>query len=302
MSRSLVDSTRCKILAANMLRLSAAEEVRKTLLARGIPLLYLKGAAFLDTLYPDLGERPMCDIDVLVPARQQHAAAQILKGLGFRRSGPLHRPATYEEHFEWVYLRDKPFPFTFEVHRGFCQTQRYGIDYDALWKRHVVYRCGDRVIPTLSPEDSLLHASLHEAMHSFIIDGRSAQDIKRIIEVWKPNWNTVITRAKQWQMTLALYISLHASIRQWGTIIPSEVMAELRPGKMRHMVLGLLLDMEHTGRARPQKATRAWQLLSMLATEAPLNLARFGAYYGHLRARDMLLKRRGHSKPTWEES
>lgn len=279
------------VLVQNILRLATLEEIRRALATKGIPLLYVKGAAFLDTLYADLAERKMCDVDVLVPAKHQREAAAVLMDMGFRRSGPVNRPATYDEHYEWVFLRDNPSPITFELHRGFCQDQRHSIDYDGIWKRHVVYERGGRMIPTLCPEDSLLQVALHEAMHSFIIDGRSAEDIRRIVSTWKPNWDIVLARAKQWQMTFALYVSLHASIRQRATQVPDEVMAALHPGKVRSALLRRLVDMEHTGRSPRERLSRSIQLMTLLLTiEAPANLIGFGAYYGRLRARDWYLR------------
>jgi hypothetical protein len=287
MSRRPLGSRNPNVLVQNILRLAALEEIRGVLASRGIPILYIKGAAFLDTLYPDLSERSMCDVDVLVGPKHQPAAAEVLSSMGFRRSGPVNRPVTYDEHYEWVFLRDHPSPITFELHRGFCQDQRHSIDYDGIWARHVVYERGGRIIPTLCPEDCLLHVALHEAMHSFIIDGRSAEDIQRIVSIWKPNWDTVVARAKQWQMTFALYVSLHASIRQRATQVPDDVMAALRPGKVRHALLERLVDMKHTGRSPQERLSRSTQLMTLLLTiEEPANLIRFGAYYGQLRARD----------------
>ncbi|MCB9667537.1 MAG: nucleotidyltransferase family protein [Myxococcales bacterium] len=290
MSSRAIPDPRNNILGHNMLRLAALDEVRAELERLGIPLLFLKGAAFLDTLYPDLAERAMCDIDVLVPARDMSRAARVLLAMGFRRSGPDKRPATYHEHYEWVYLRDEPFPITLELHRAFCQSQRHPIDYDALFGRAVVYHSHSRQIPTLCAEDSLLYVALHEAMHSFAIDGRSAEDVRRIIAGWHPNWGLVVSRAKEWHMTLALYVCLCASVRQQNAEVPSHVMDALRPGRLRRAILHKLLHMHRTAHAPTVRVGRLRQLFTLVLTiEAPNHLMQFCLYYARLRVRDLAL-------------
>ena len=48
-----------------------------------IPLVVLKGACFALTIYPDVGLRPMGDLDILVPASRLAEAVGIAKSLGY---------------------------------------------------------------------------------------------------------------------------------------------------------------------------------------------------------------------------
>ena len=53
-------------LAGNMAALQEMERLRGLLEQAGVEVILLKGAAFLDTIYPDLSERSMCDLDFLI--------------------------------------------------------------------------------------------------------------------------------------------------------------------------------------------------------------------------------------------
>lgn len=59
----------------------------------GVSPLVLKGMALLDSLYPDIGLRPMFDIDLWVDPRQLEALTRTLESLGYR-SAPYY-PDTY---------------------------------------------------------------------------------------------------------------------------------------------------------------------------------------------------------------
>ena len=59
-----------------------------TIEAAGIPTLALKGAALIHSLYSDLGQRPMNDLDILVPAGRAAEAAEVLRAEGYSWAGP----------------------------------------------------------------------------------------------------------------------------------------------------------------------------------------------------------------------
>src|SRR5687767_8865711 len=48
-----------------------------------IPVIALKGVCFALTLYPDIGLRPMVDLDLLVPASQSPKAVRLIRACGY---------------------------------------------------------------------------------------------------------------------------------------------------------------------------------------------------------------------------
>ena len=73
----------------------SADAARK-LTAAGIPTLALKGAALVESVYDSLGQRPMNDLDILVPAGQAAAAAELLLAEGYRWAAPTDLAAALE--------------------------------------------------------------------------------------------------------------------------------------------------------------------------------------------------------------
>ena len=281
--------------AANLLRLTRLERLRQTFEDEGVQLLYLKGAAFLDTLYPDLGSRRMSDVDLLVREEQRDQAEALMQRAGLRRLTTEERPVTADVFYERVYVDPDASWIWFELHTAFCQRQRFDIDYDGIWRRAVHLQAVGRPIPTLCPEDSLLYAALHQGLHSFYEDGRWSEDLRRIIERWQPDWELVVERARRWHMATNLYLSLHGAQRL-GALVPERALAALRPSVPRRLLAHGLFDLADGGRPRLQRWSRSGQLLTVaLTVEEPLNLVRFLGSYGLLRLRDW---RALHRTPT----
>jgi hypothetical protein len=63
----------------------------------GVPTILLKGVAYARTLNAHPAERPMTDIDLLVPADRYLEGGRLLERLGFARlpGAPLHHASTH---------------------------------------------------------------------------------------------------------------------------------------------------------------------------------------------------------------
>ncbi len=70
-------------LAHNTLLLQALERILKAFQEAGIEVIVLKGAALAQTVYEDIGLRPMNDLDLLVRPKSLRKAVKVLQGLGF---------------------------------------------------------------------------------------------------------------------------------------------------------------------------------------------------------------------------
>jgi hypothetical protein len=269
------------IAGANLYRLERLEEVRAALEAVQIPLLYLKGAAFLDTLYPALESREMSDVDALVRREDFERARTVIESLGYRRQpgGPW-----VEQFYGWAYVRPG---ITLEIHRAFCDESQYDVDYGSIFERAVLHRSPSRIIPTLSPEDTLLQLALHEAKHAFFVDERSAEDVRRVIREWRPDWRTVVDRARAWSMSLVLYVCLMQSRSE--SEVPAWVLSELRPPAIKHRLLDLVLDLEGPRRSRFGARTRTARLATtLLITERPSNLTRLALRFARIKIEDLI--------------
>jgi hypothetical protein len=273
--------------AANMAFIQAAAGLRAQLVQAGVPTLYLKGSAFLDTLYPDLGERRMSDIDLLVPTDGRDRAHNVLLESGYARlDPPRHRRYSFARHYNWGYVSRQTLSPMVELHVGFCNPERYCIDYQGVWERAVTYHAKARRVPTLSPEDSLLYAAIHAAKHHFEVLPSWVEDVRRIIRGWRPDWTLVLELARAWRARTPLWLMLRlASVD--GDTAPSEALEILRPGYRRETLLQAFFGHTRFGRLRIGTNARMPQLLiAALTSDSLSDTFSFVSRYGLRRLRD----------------
>ena len=117
--------------------------------------------ASLIPLYPDLGCRPMDDVDLLVPAADIDAVVRLLESRGFRR--PSRHPELFARG-----------PLVVDLHTDLVNSSRIGARRDAGWMNpgEVWDRCIDTDLEgvrvrALCPEDAFLYTAVHAVKHSF---------------------------------------------------------------------------------------------------------------------------------------
>lgn len=97
--------------------LKQIEEINKVLATENIKAVYLKGTAnLLDTVYSDVGERMIGDIDLLVQDKDYLKAAELIQyTLGYKTDEKVYSDVTEDKHFPRVYRPDVPADI--EIHR-----------------------------------------------------------------------------------------------------------------------------------------------------------------------------------------
>lgn len=220
----------------------ARRRVVGALVAAGIPALLLKGAALVETVYPDPAQREMLDLDVLIPKAQIAEASRALAPLGYRpsptdddRSG---RPSTQLEpdahHAPALVGREQL--VAVELHHHLTipgEGTRFEIDQ--IWDRARRSPRGPHLIP--SPEDLLLHVSLHFTRNRLGGSYRRRQtggalaqicDIARIVEHEELHWEGLASSARNYGLDTRVFLALFAA-RELGVPVPSDALTELQP-------------------------------------------------------------------------
>jgi hypothetical protein len=128
----------------------------------GIEVLVLKGAALCHTIYPDIGLRPMRDIDILIRKEQARQAQDLLLRQGFIESS-APRP---EGHFHLPSLHKKvqDIRICIELHTGLfpdCPPFYAQVDFDELLARARSFSIEDTAALCMGDEDMLWHVFEH---------------------------------------------------------------------------------------------------------------------------------------------
>lgn len=153
-------------------RAQVMREVVTAFGARGIAIAPIKGAAFLGTIYPDPAERPMNDLDVLVPVPQIEDAMRTMLELGFERSGYARKLSGF--YHAVVFLRGQ---VMFEIHRNIVQAYRTRMNLDDIWRRATRQPSGEHLLDAV---DQFLITALHIARHELAAHAINYLDVHRL--------------------------------------------------------------------------------------------------------------------------
>lgn len=225
---------------------STRRRVIDALLAEGIPAMLLKGAALVDTVYPDPAQREMLDLDVLVAPDRLDAASAALAPLGYSPHLTNGRTDWAAEQTTAVRVRVDPHHgpalvgreqlLAVELHRHIAiagEGTRFEID--DLWRRARPSASGGHLLP--SPEDLLLHVCLHFTRNRLggsyrrrHTGGALGQicDIARIVEYERIDWPGLLAAARSYHLEARIFLGLFAA-RELRVPVPHDALAELQP-------------------------------------------------------------------------
>lgn len=159
---------------ADQQRALAAEAVA-AMAARGIPAALLKGISYAGWLYADPGERPMTDVDLLVPRADHPAAVNALAALGYAHAGPA---AQRSPRHHAITLK-RPSGGAIDLHRSPIQLGRIAIDHEGVWRRARPATWVPGAF-ALDPVDELLLHAANLARSDLIAPLRSFVDLGRL--------------------------------------------------------------------------------------------------------------------------
>ncbi|MBE7450849.1 MAG: nucleotidyltransferase family protein [Kofleriaceae bacterium] len=155
------------------LRRTALDEVVAAFADRGVAPILLKGIAYAGTIYPDPAERPMSDIDLLVPGEAVEHCEAALRRLGYWHVGGLHQRSA--RHHAITFKRRGA---SIDLHRHITQAGRTRIDLAAVWRGAV----GAHIPGALRParqHERLLHVA-HMGRHELAVPLVNFVDLHRL--------------------------------------------------------------------------------------------------------------------------
>jgi hypothetical protein len=192
-----------------------------------IPTIVLKGAHLAALVYPDISMRPMGDIDLMVPVERLEGGARVLEGLGYRASLG-YEIATF------LKLRHHLPPFVkageraIELHWNISvPTNPFEIDLEGVWNRAKVVQIANCETHVLSPEDLLLHLSIHAAyQHKLAFGLRPFYDLKFVLGYYRDEmkWQQALDRATAWKAAKPFFVSLQVTKDFFNVAIPDVMM------------------------------------------------------------------------------
>ena len=211
------------------------QQILAALYKENIPVILLKGAALVETVYQDPGVRPMTDLDLLVPAQSAESAQEIVKGLGYAQGGnPEDYEDTEKNHRHLPLLVGLGKPTVVEVHRHVVRLDSpLHFDIGGFWERaEEIELAGTRAM-ILCPEDQIIHLALNFLLDRRFSSATSLGQLTDISEVVAQNrdrfrWQLLLDTLDAYELRSAVGCTLVLARDLLNTPVPESVVAELR--------------------------------------------------------------------------
>jgi hypothetical protein len=206
----------------------------KILLPMGIPVVLLKGAAYVVARRSAARGRLLSDIDVLVPRER---IAEVESALMLSGWASTHHSAYDQRYYrEWMHelppLRHVKRGTTLDVHHAILPlTARLRPD-STLLLAATVPAADDPGIRTLCPVDMVLHSMTHLFLNEEFSHGlRDLSDLDLLLREFGPEpafWEEIATRAASLDLTRPLFYGLRQTSALLGTPVPEAVVERIR--------------------------------------------------------------------------
>jgi hypothetical protein len=195
------------------------------------------------TIYPDIGLRPMGDLDLLVPKAQFAEAVRIARSLGYVDSGPEAAPGLKDLLSHEACLVKLDGSVVLEIHHSLVadQTFTYSVPVDWFWEQTEplpVVNARLAGLRMLTPAAQVLYAVSHAMLQhgGHAVPQRWVYDIDQLIRVYaaRLDWDLLLSQARAFEWTSALRAAFLRAQEYFNTPIPVEVMARLEQTTDRH--------------------------------------------------------------------
>ncbi|MGE0822336.1 MAG: nucleotidyltransferase family protein [Candidatus Binatia bacterium] len=229
-------------------------EIMKAFEREGIAAMGLKDLQLAREVYPELGLRPMGDIDILVYQEDYDKVARCMQELGFaplpHADIPFTRKYSVGHHFRraadnvWIDLQWDIMQREWDVYRE--GNSRF--DIARLWAGAIPLTIDDYCILVPKPEDMLFHLCLHLEGHQYC-EFVLFCDIAEFLHYYQDslNWDAFVHMTKAYQAESSVYYVLRLTHQLFSTPLPAWVLQELEPPYFNAMlfppVFGNLTDL-----------------------------------------------------------
>ena len=204
--------------------------VLRALAATGIRVVVLKGVALAETVYDNVAQRPMADVDLLVAPTDLERLIEALRALGYApppiemRTGTM---AAYENEI----LLSAAKRADFDIHWSLFDSpfHQHTVPMDWFWAtaRPLIIDTMESLM--LGPEATLLHLCGHVWLHHGGTPLLWMHDVARTIAYDRGpfDWDELVRRARAYHLVLPTQRVLSRVADEWAVPVPEEVLREL---------------------------------------------------------------------------
>jgi hypothetical protein len=221
-------------------------QIRAALARAGVPLVLLKGAAYVMAALPAAAGRLFSDIDILVPKAQlgEVESALMLHGWGSSHHDP------YDQRYYRQWMHELP-PMehirrhtVIDVHHAILPETASARPDPASLRACAVAVDGEAGLSVLAPADMVLHSAVHLFSDGEFHHGlRDLFDIHRLLVHFGRTpgfWDALAPRARALELERPLFYALRYCARLLGTPVPATALAAAAAGRPNRLLLALM--------------------------------------------------------------
>ena len=206
----------------------------------GIDMIPLKGAGLAYSAYDSFTDRPMNDLDLLIPEEQAMDAFRIAQEHGWVWDAAVWPLEKYDAHHHLPPLKDaEGSGVRAEIHVEMCLPGS-PIEYPAevVWKNARIVDVAGRHLTIPSTVDQMLYTCIHFAWMHALKDKAwiSFLDIAAYVRSGDVDWPRFVELARQTKADTCAYWTLRLARSLSRIPVPDEVLAELKPPLSDYML------------------------------------------------------------------
>jgi hypothetical protein len=236
------------------------ECIRTALKTVQVPLVLLKGAAYVMAGLPAAKGRVFSDVDIIVPEKDIPAveSALMLHGWNTGHHGPYYQRYYRKWMHEIPPMRHVKRGTVIDVHHALLpKTARIKVDSDRMREAAVAVP-GVEGVWALAPVDMVLHSATH-LFHEGELDSglRDLFDLDSLLRDFGTRtefWERLVPRAIDVGLTRPLYYALRYATQMLSTPVPPSVMEAASAGSPNATLRGLA-DFAYRRALRPNHLT-----------------------------------------------
>jgi hypothetical protein len=211
---------------------SVQTQLLRVLVARGIPVMALKGLALALRHFGQLALRPTTDIDILVPRERVSDACAVLLAMGYHPSAGSGKPTGFNAQTHCVVDYLGPGSPQVEIHWELFNYAAYraGLPAAAAWARAERTTLFGQSVRYLDPADELRYLSVHYAAEHHLARLMWGVDLVQIVgglpATW--DWNAFVRETIGAQLALPVATALADCQRRLALRLPPGVLGTLK--------------------------------------------------------------------------
>lgn len=217
----ITNITKTANLARNIILYDELQKMLSSFNKNNIPAIVMKGAALAETVYPNIGQRPMTDIDLLINIEDLPLIEKELLKSGYKKDENVLLPHYTKKISEYNFI------FLDLHYELWFLNEKY---LREIWQNAVPARIADTEVLMMNPSDTIIHLAVHCVVDHGNIKKVYIDDAEKMINHCNDsmNWSLLLEKVENYDVQIPVYAFL-TKLNQEKKCVPLNILEQLKP-------------------------------------------------------------------------